>query len=429
MRAKKAVTFSLERGMLVSVAIPLMLSFVLSCVLLSESWYRLSGTRKLANLNEFVQAIGSLIHEQQKERGATSVYLSSGGAQFLSKLQAQRALTDAAAAQLRTFADPEIRRGTAIGDALGPVAEGLDARGDLRARVDAQAIETDTALAAYTSHNRHMLNIISQIGSLTSEPALTARLAALQSLLSAKEYAGIERAIGSGGFAAGEFDLVRMRRLQDLISRQTDGLERFDAIAGDDMRQLVNAIDAMPETEELRLLRAAAFASYQSGDLQGITADDYFATTTIRINAFKSVEDRLIANVDAAARDLVQSSLILFGLVLLGAIVSFVFAITTTHYVVQNMLREVARISEAGNRMAQGDETVRMPEDTPKELGQIVWSINFFRKSVAEAKEREAEIVAAREAAEAAARKEEERRRRADLDRAERDAAKAQREQ
>jgi len=429
MRAKKAVTFSLERGMLISVAIPLLLSFVLACVLLSESWHRLSSMRKLVAFNDLVQSMGSLIHEQQKERGASSVYLSSGGAQFIDELQAQRVKTDAAAERFLTHARTELARGSFIGADLAMVSEGLGLRADLRQAVDRQTIATDDALAAYTAHNRHMLNAISRISSVTSAPELAGQLAALQSLLSAKEYAGIERAIGSGGFAAGAFDLVRIRRLQDLISRQNAGLDRFAALAEVPMRTAVEEVAQLEATQVLEGLRETAFASFQTGDIAGVRADDYFGTTTIRINAFKAIEDRLVANIDLTARGLLRSSLLVFAVVLIGSMAGIVFAVVMTGYVIQNMLREVSRISDAGNRMARGDEDAEMPADSPKELGQIVWSFNFFRKSVAEAREREAQVVAAREASETAAREEEERRRRTDLERAEREALNAQRQQ
>lgn len=55
--------------------------------------------QKLAALSQLTRLsvkIGSLVHEQQKERGATALFLASKGQQFEADLKSQRKATDTA---------------------------------------------------------------------------------------------------------------------------------------------------------------------------------------------------------------------------------------------------------------------------------------------------------------------------------------------
>ena len=90
---------SLSNGMIASVGLPLIVSLALSVGFLSEKVlvYREAG--QLVSKTEVLKVLGALVHEQQKERGATSVYLNSGGASFGDRLAAQR--TQVAKAQNR----------------------------------------------------------------------------------------------------------------------------------------------------------------------------------------------------------------------------------------------------------------------------------------------------------------------------------------
>src|SRR5438552_2184322 len=67
--------------------------------LLALEWARERGrssdeARALGRMGQLAVVIGDLLHETQKERGTSSVYLSSRGAKFAEQLKAQRLLTD-----------------------------------------------------------------------------------------------------------------------------------------------------------------------------------------------------------------------------------------------------------------------------------------------------------------------------------------------
>ena len=430
MRLNRFVMYSLKRGMLLSVSVPMLVAVITSAFLLVVELQQYSKARRAVEMKDLIGSMSALIHEQQKERGATSVYLSSGGEQFATELSAQRALTDQAAANLTS--DIELHGhagGLEIAEKLTSIARVLAERPNIRQSVDRLEIATSAALGHYTAHNATMLATIANIGSLAESPLVAQKVASLEALLAAKEFSGIERAIGSGGFAAGTFDFQRVRLLERLITRQNDNLARFETFAEESFRTEVEAIAELSETAEIMRMREVAFSSFGTGDLQNVTASDFFSATTARIDAFKDVEDRLVADIADAATEIARSSLNLVGLLVAGVLIAATASVASTIYVIRNMLKEVRRISDAGDRLAKGDETAELPKDSPKELGRIVSSIDFFNRSVSEAKEREAKELHEKQETERVAREEEQLRQQDEKKRAERKAIKARDEQ
>ncbi len=430
MRINRFIMHSLKRGMLLSVAVPLLVAALTAIFMLASQFQNYWSVKRTANMKDIIASMSALIHEQQKERGATSVFLSSGGQLFKSELAAQRELTDRAAASLAHVLERDGHNAdTKVSEHFQAITTGLSERAGIRQSVDSLDIATPTALGHYTAHNAELLATIASVGAFSDNSRVSLQVASLEALLSAKEYSGIERAIGSGGFAAGEFSLERLLLLERLITRQNDNLTRFAAVALERFRTEADAIAELEETQDLLRMRKVAFASLESGDLQDIAAADFFSATTVRINGFKDLEDRLVAAVADTAESVAGSTLSVIIVLFAGLLVASAAAVATTTYVIRNMLKEVRRISDAGDRLARGDETAKLPDDSPKELGRIVWSINFFKESVAEAKLREARELAEKQEAEQAARAREQARQDEDRKRAETEASKAREEQ
>lgn len=426
----KFVMSSLKRGMLLSVSVPLLIAVAVSTFLLVVELQQYRKAGQAAEMKDMMGSMSTLIHEQQKERGATSVFLSSKGEQFGAELLEQRARTDKAAAEfLASYELHGEAGGVVLSTSLSKVVELLQSRQGVRNLVDQLEIATPEALGHYTKHNSMMLSSIASIGSLAESPRLALKVASLEALLAAKEFSGIERAIGSGGFAAGRFDFSRAMLLDRLITRQGDNLARYNTFAEDKFRAEVDAIAALEATNDLSRMRSIAFSSTETNDLAGVAASDFFAAATVRIDAFKEVEDRLVASIAVTAEEIARNSFNIVVALVMGMLVAAGASFSTTRYVIRNMLKAVRRISDAADRLAKGDETAELPKDNPKELGRIVWSINFFKESVSEAKQREAEERAIKQQADEEARNEEQRRKDEEKLRVEQEAAEARLEQ
>lgn len=405
----------LRNGMIASITLPLLIASVLSAMMLWNDGRLFFESRYLQQKTELIGALGALVHEQQKERGATSVFLSSGGVEFEAELKAQRQLTDEASRNLLDrLAAERFDRDTLLGQEVDVITGTLERREALRSRVDGLSIPTAEALGQYTSHNARILSAIKILGSNSTSADVTTRVIALEALLTAKEFAGIERAVGSGGFASGAITFDRALRLKDLQARQSIGLERFRSLATQEHRATLDRIDSLDGTRELVRMREIAVGAVETGNLKGTTATDFFAATTTRISAFKRLEDQLVDDLRQLTADKANTALAKMFAVSLGLLIAISTAILLTVLCIRQMLRAVREISNAGDRLAKGEEGAELPDDSPAELRRIVWSINYFRKNVIASRAREAEIVEQRQQAEAKAREEEERTREAE---------------
>jgi len=422
---------SLFNAMIGSVLLPVAFGLTVAAVLIFQQVNWLAQSYALKKTSTLIYDLGALLHEQQKERGATSVFLATNGATFGPQLKDQRLLTDRKMSDLRLGLE-EVGR-----DQLRPelqadidtILSGLDQRRDMRERVDQLNVPTPEALGHYTANNAAILDAIKTIGSISTDTAIILKVVGLEAFLTAKEYAGIERAIGSGGFASGQFDPDRVLRLQDLISRQTLSMQSYLGISSAANREALAEIQKLPEIEAIAEMRSVAMDSLVSNDLKGITAEKFFSATTVRINELKRLEDDLIAEISGFAADQFYTSLTITVGLAFGMFSVFAFAIFVTRFSVRNMLVGVREISNAGDKLAKGDKNVEMPSNVPAELGRIVWSINYFRESVIQAQKREAGIVADRNKSEAQAREIEAERQRSENERAQQDAATARQEQ
>ena len=428
---KRKLSESLFNAMIGSVLLPVAFGLTVSAVLIFQQANWLAQSYALKKTSSIIYDLGALLHEQQKERGATSVFLATKGETFGPQLKDQRALTDRRASDFRIGLEevgyerlrPELK------GAIDSVLLGLAQRREMRERVDLLNIPTPEALGHYTANNAAILDAIKTIGSISTDTAIILKVVGLEAFLTAKEYAGIERAIGSGGFASGQFDPTRVLFLQDLISRQTLAMQSYLGISSVANREALAEIQKLPEIVAISEMRRVAKESLTSNDLQGITAEQFFSATTVRINALKGLEDDLIDEIRVFASDQFYASLSITVSLVVGMFSVLAFAIFVTRFSVRNMLVAVREISNAGDKLAKGEKDVEMPSKVPAELGRIVWSINYFRKSVVEAQKREAGIVEDRNRSEAQARDVEAARQQSENERAQHDAAAARQEQ
>lgn len=428
---KRLLGKSLYNAMIGSVMLPVAFGLVVAGALIYQQANGLAQSYALKRSVGLIFDMGALVHEQQKERGATSVFLSSNGARFGPQLREQRALTDRKARDFRARVN-DVGRSTLspkLQETIDAVAAGLQQRQTIRDRVDTLDIPTPEALGHYTANNAAVLGAIKKIGAISTDTDIVLKVMALQSFLTAKEFAGIERAIGSGGFACGQFDAARILFLQDLISKQTLALQNFLGAASSPNKEAFIKMQSMPESAAIQDMRNIAKASLSSDDLQGVTPEQFFSATTARINAFKELEDQLIAEVGRFAADQFNVSLVASSVLSAGMLAVLIFSVFVTRYSVRNMLVSVRKISDAGDRLAKGDKDVEMPSEVPAELGRVVWSINHFRKSVEQAHTREAEILAERNRSETQVREVEAERQKSESARAQQDAAAARQEQ
>src|SRR4051812_25149820 len=135
-------------------------------------------------------AIGNLVHETQKERGMTSLFISSKGQKYGPELDHQRAETDKRQAEYQVLIGSGDRALAAALVALTDANVALRRLPDVRARASHLQVEAKDTNAYFTSMNHQFLVGLGSIASVSSNAELGRIAQAYYAYLNAKEKTG-----------------------------------------------------------------------------------------------------------------------------------------------------------------------------------------------------------------------------------------------
>ncbi|MGE5545599.1 MAG: methyl-accepting chemotaxis protein [Solirubrobacterales bacterium] len=386
-----------------SLVLPLLLVLALAGYLVTLKARTSAETSVLQAVAPLTADISTLVHELQKERGATAVFLGSKGERFGDEMRSQRGRTDQALARFEaTVATIDL---AALSPSFPPkVEEGrrkVQALIAARAGTDRLATDTKTAIGGFTTTIRALLDVVDQIAVLSTEPKVGGMTSALVKLMEAKEKAGQERAVGAGAFAAGAFDPETFRRFVGLVADQETYFREFLDLASADQAAFFRAtMDAEP-TRTVDRMRKVAFDSLAGAPLAEVTGPAWFAASTARIDLMKTVEDRLSADLQGLARDEHAHA----NGVLIGTVVAVVaglgIALAGMWLIVRELAGSLAALTRVMERLTADDLSVAVSGvDRRDEVGVMARAVQVFKDALVRNRDlarREADEGAARE--------------------------------
>jgi methyl-accepting chemotaxis protein len=334
--------------------------------------------------------IGGLLHETQRERGRTSQYLSAKRTAFGPELTAQRAATDARLTAFRAFLDQAGPLPAEVSAPLDAASQSLAELPALRSAADAPAAVVKPIIGRYTGTNRLLLDLIGAIAAGAQNPGLAVGMQAYLAFLTAKEYAGQERAQLVNVFAADRFAVGQFVTVTSLIAAQQAYLTVFERAAGRDVLDRWRQVQTEPTFAQVAAFERTATERAATGGF-GVRPKVWFDTVTEKINLLKQLEDqqgaRLAASAGAAERSATGAARTATGL----ACVLLVLALGVGAVVVTSVARPLREITDVAERLALGNVSGQVSYQSRDELGQLAES---FRQLAAYMRE-SAEVAAA----------------------------------
>lgn len=207
--------------------------------------------------------ISSLIHETQKERGATAGFLGSKGKKFSKKLPVQRILTNKKLEHLNYFLKnndiSQVSQGTK--ETLSLALNQINKIKDVRVNVTSLSMPIGKALAYYTKMNAKFLNVVVEVAKVSTSPVITKQLVAYSNFLLSKERAGIERAVGSNTLARDSFGKGMKVKLNNLIASQNAFMSNFLLYASNDAKKFYKNTLKGTEVQEVSSIRKTLLSS------------------------------------------------------------------------------------------------------------------------------------------------------------------------
>lgn len=356
---------------------------------IADQWSRRAEMVRAEDLVGLASRISTFIHEAQRERGASSLFIAAKGTQFGPELTAQRGRTDAAMVGLREA----VAAGgfTAMGEAAEAGAKGLiqklDGLAAHRVAVDSLTIPAPQATLLYTGMIGDGLGLVRAMGRAMNDAAIAARTQAYAAFLLMKEAAGQERAAASAVFASGTYDLAASRRLATLAANQSTYESLFRSGAGPDQIALLEGAEADAPAREVARLRESLLGTIPGNAPAFRDGPGWFKLATQRIDGLKGVEDSLTGTLVTQARLLRAGAERMLWLWIGGAFALLVASVgiaAALGTAISRPLNRVARALTAIGREEGEADAVALPVGGPRELRAITGAAVAFRESVAE---------------------------------------------
>ena len=258
---------SIKSKIALIILLPMCGYLVTSGLNILSTYDRLSSARETITMVEFSGRISMLVHELQKERGASSGFLGSKGQKFGDILRQQHTDTDGKVSDYEK-AGAGLRNqpaGATLTDQTRRVETALRDLATTRNKVSSQQIEAREAISYYTTLIKTLIDTISATSHLSDNPDITGQLFAYVNFLQCKERAGIERATMSAVFSKGAFTAETYSRFLQLLAAQENYLAAFLSEAVADTRKIYETTVQGAAVDEVQRMRQTACLVHNLG--------------------------------------------------------------------------------------------------------------------------------------------------------------------
>ena len=330
---------------------------------------------KMLVLTESAAASSLLVHELQKERGASAGYLSSKGKKFQQAIKKHRQTTDQKNQDLQNFIKSAPLTPQLI-SLFSKVNQQLNKLKGIRQQVDSLSISVNEEVAFYSQLNALLLSIIDNTANENKNSELAIEAVAIGSFLQHKERAGIERAVLSNVFTKNNFTPALLEKFIRLLAEQEAYLAKFQAHATTEQLSIYKATFTKDALKAVQDYRNIALDNMFKGGFN-TNATTWFNAITKKINQLKAVEVSLLTQLHSKNLTLItqtENTLITLAIVILLPLIvilllSFYIAIQL-HKGINEITSKLISITTAN------DLTLRIKVNNHDELGEISKTIN-----------------------------------------------------
>jgi len=283
---------------------------------------------KLEQLVKLSGALSSLIHQSQKERGASAGYLASKGKKFANILPKQRLLTDKEIKEYKkVLSQIDLNKyPLRLKKYIQTLNEYLNNLNNIRNKVDTFQISLKNEVSWYSKMNEVILEIIALDAVYAPNAKIMRDLVAYTDFLKAKERAGIERAVLSAAFGADKFPKGLYTKFITLLAKQKAYIDDFLTFAPENMRKMYFKAIQAPSFKEVERMRNIAIEKHLSGHFN-VNPVYWFNTITKKINILRKIDENILKitqkDVVSVKDDTIQEIVIITILLLIIFFVSY----------------------------------------------------------------------------------------------------------
>ncbi|MCF6148203.1 MAG: methyl-accepting chemotaxis protein [Candidatus Kuenenia sp.] len=322
-------------------------------------------TNSLNKLSEYIIIASRLLHELQKERGASAVYVASGGKKMEEELSATRGDTDKAMVPFNEFMKSfDVKQyGDEFDSAVNLVLKDINDLSGRRNQITNLSINKDETIRYFTEMNAHFTQSFEHVTLIANHPSVSNPVSAYVNFISAKELSGVERAVMGG--ITGANRAISPANLDEWMTawKGSERLMRnFEYLASPEVLAFYKSNHKGQVVENVSNIRKLLLENANVGQF-AVSGQEVFEATTKRINVLKNIEDfqadkiKIIANtiVTAAGKGVMVYSII--GGTALGAV--FILTLFLIKGIYRMFGNEPQIIEDIAQKISQGDLKIK----------------------------------------------------------------------
>ncbi|MEN8303479.1 MAG: nitrate- and nitrite sensing domain-containing protein [Campylobacterota bacterium] len=287
-------SLSIKMKMILMVFIPAVVIFVLLSLNAYKHYEEVQELSKIEEATILATKISAMVHNTQKERGASAGFVGSGGGKkFIETMPNIRKDTDATRSEMEAFYKTMdmSKYPKAMQEQMNDAMNRLSKLDTTRASISSLEYNVPKTVGYYTPLNGAFIDTIAYIAKMSTDHEMSTSLNAFTNYLYSKERAGIERAVMTGTFARDSFPEGFYAKFVKLMSQQDTYMGRFLFLASKENADFYKQTLVGSAVNEVNRMRDIAL-SHMGGNF-GIDATYWFKTITAKINLLKKVENHL----------------------------------------------------------------------------------------------------------------------------------------
>ncbi|OOK93162.1 Histidine kinase, HAMP region: chemotaxis sensory transducer [Pseudomonas syringae pv. actinidiae] len=355
---------------------PLLGFLAFAGIFVADKSENLGDMRRAVTATSAAQKLSNIVTTLQRERGASGVFLGSGGKSMQDKLKTFRQETDKAIVEVRAQSADGI-------PGLEKVNRALDDLIALRLKVDALSINGTESSTRFTDVVKTLIGFSYSLEASIEDPEILRALSSLNQFVDMKERAGRERVLLVQAFNQNRFDAPLLSRFSRNLGEFSGYLEAFQRWSPEIFKTKLNDVMQQPGSLEVARLQHLGFDT-PLGDALNIKPEDWFNLATVRIDMMAQVEAELgqtVVSLASNARSAAESSLyIAVGTVILMLVVVLWLA----SVIIRNIKIAVVDVNRTLIALSTRDLTARTRYTGKDEFGEISRNLDNMAQQISE---------------------------------------------
>ncbi|RML29722.1 Methyl-accepting chemotaxis protein [Pseudomonas savastanoi pv. glycinea] len=366
----------LSMKLLLILMFPLLGFLAFAGIFVADKSENLSDMRRAVTATSAAQKLSNVVTTIQRERGASGVFLGSGGKSMQDKLKSFRQETDQAMGEMRAQSTEGIPGPEKVNRALDDLIA-------LRLKVDALAINNTESGTRFTDIIKTLIGFTYSMEASIEDPQILRALSSLNQFVDMKERAGRERVLLGLAFNQNRFDAALLSRFSRNLGEFSGYFEAFQRWSPEAFKTRLNDVLQQPGSLEVARLQRLGFDT-PLGDPLNIKPEDWFNLSTNRIDLMARVEAELgqtVVGLVTDARSAAQSSLYV---AVATVIVMLIVVLWLASVIIRNIKVAVVDVNRTLVALSTRDLTARTRYTGKDEFGEISRNLDNMAQQISE---------------------------------------------